>query len=70
MTDRAAEAGVETLAPFRGRGLATAAVACWARAVQRGGRLALYGTTWENAASRGVARRLSARFYGETWQVT
>ena len=70
MTDRAAEAGVETLAPFRGRGLATAAVACWARAVQRSGRLALYGTTWENAASRGVARRLSARFYGETWQVT
>jgi hypothetical protein len=37
--------------------------------VQRGGWLALYSTTWENAASQAVARRLSARLYGETWQV-
>jgi hypothetical protein len=69
-TASAAEAGVETLEPFRGRGLATAAVACWARAVQRSGRLALYSTSWENAASQGVARRLSARLYGEDWHVT
>ena len=69
-TARAAEAGVETLAPFRGRGLATAAVACWARAVQRTRRLALYSTSWDNAASQGVARRLSARLHGENWHVT
>ena len=69
-TIRAAEAGVETLAPFRGRGLATAAVACWARAVQASGRLALYGTSWENAASQAVARRLSAEVHGENWHVT
>ena len=66
----AAEAGVETLEPFRGRGLATAAVACWARAVQRTGRLALYSTAWENAASQAVARRLAARLYAEDWHVT
>lgn len=66
----AAEAGIETLEPFRGRGLATAAVACWARAVQRTGRLALYSTSWENTASQAVARRLSARVYGENWHVT
>lgn len=64
-TALAAEAGVETLALFRGRGLATAAVACWARAVRRTGRLALYSTSWENTASQGVARRLRARLYGE-----
>jgi RimJ/RimL family protein N-acetyltransferase len=69
-TALAAEAGVETLEPFRGRGLATAAVACWARAVQRSGRLALYSTSWENAASRAVARRLAARPYGEDWHLT
>jgi RimJ/RimL family protein N-acetyltransferase len=68
-TASAAEAGVETLAAHRGRGLATAAVACWARAVQRSGRVALYSTSWENAASRAVARRLSARLYGEDWHV-
>jgi len=69
-TPAAAEAGVETSEPFRGRGLATAAVACWARAVQRTGRLALYSTSWENAASQAVARHLSARLYGENWHVT
>lgn len=69
-TASAAEAGVETLEPFRGRGLATAAVACWARAVQRGGRHALYSTSWENLASQAVARRLSARLHGEDWHVT
>ena len=65
----AAEAGVETLEPFRNRGLATAAVARWARAVQSTGRLALYSTSWENAASLGVARRLSGRLYGEDWHL-
>ena len=65
----AAEAGVETLPPFRRRGLATAAVACWARAVQRTGRLALYSTTWDNAAWRGVARRLNALLYAEDWHM-
>jgi RimJ/RimL family protein N-acetyltransferase len=69
-TDRACEAGVEALAPFRGRGLATAAVACWADAVQRSGRLALYSTSWENRASRRIASRLSARVCGENWHVT
>jgi RimJ/RimL family protein N-acetyltransferase len=66
----AAEAGVETLEPFRRRGLATAAVACWARAVQRTGRRALYSTSSENSPSQAVARRLSARLYGENWHVT
>lgn len=69
-TEHAAEAGVETLPEFRGRGLATAAVACWARAVQHAGKLALYSTAWENEASQGVARRLSARIYAENWHVT
>jgi hypothetical protein len=69
-TAAAAEAGVETLEPFRGRGLATAAVARWARVIQRSGRLALYSTSWQNAASQAVARRLSACLYGEDWHVT
>ncbi|MCP3984779.1 MAG: GNAT family N-acetyltransferase [bacterium] len=70
LTEFAAEAGVETLGAFRGRGLATAAVASWAHAVQRTARLALYSTSWENAASQAVARRLSGKLYGENWHVT
>lgn len=68
-TPHAAEAGVETLEGHRNRGLATAAVACWARAVQRSGRLALYSTSWQNLASRRVAAHLGARLYGEDWHV-
>jgi hypothetical protein len=69
-TAHGVEAGVETLEPFRDLGLATAAVACWARAVQRTGRFALYSTSWENQASLAIARRLSARLYGEDWHIT
>jgi hypothetical protein len=68
-TDHAAEAGVETLESFRRMGLAAAAVACWASAVQRTGRLALYSTSWDNRSSLAVARRLSARLYGEDWHL-
>lgn len=69
ITATAAEAGVETIECFRGRGLATAAVACWARAIRRRGRLAFYSTSWANKASQAIARRLSAQLYGEDWHL-
>jgi hypothetical protein len=62
---QAAEAGVETLADFRGRGFATSAAAGWAVAVRELGRLPLYSTSWENAASKSVARKLGLVLYGE-----
>jgi hypothetical protein len=58
------EAGVETAAGFRRRGLATRVVAAWARAVQGCGRIPLYSTTWDNAGSRGVARKLGLIRFG------
>lgn len=61
---QAAEAGLETLAGFRGRGYAASAAAGWAVAVRELGRLPLYSTSWENAASRGVARKLGLVLYG------
>jgi RimJ/RimL family protein N-acetyltransferase len=63
-TPEAAEAGLETLEPFRGRGFATAVVAAWARAVRQDGRIPLYSTSWDNLASRSVARKLGLVQYG------
>jgi hypothetical protein len=68
--ESAAEAGVETATPYRGRGIAAIATAAWAAAVQRSGRLALYSTSWENRASQAVAKKLGLAMYGEDWHVT
>ena len=64
VSPQTAEAGVETLADFRGRGHATDAVAGWAVAVRGLGCLPLYSTSWDNTASQGVARKLGLMFYG------
>jgi hypothetical protein len=40
-------------------------VAGWAAAVRAEGRLPLYGTSWANRASRGIARNLGLVLYGE-----
>jgi RimJ/RimL family protein N-acetyltransferase len=66
----AAEAGVETVESFRGRGLALEAVRAWAAAIQDSGRLAFYSTEWTNKASRRIAEKLGAHEFGEDWHLT
>jgi len=69
ITTRAAEAGVETVPMFRGRGYAAAAVSTWAAEIRRRGLLPLYSTSWHNLASQGVARKLGMQLYGEDWSI-
>ncbi len=54
----AAEAGIETATPFRGRGYAPRVALAWAREVRALGLVPLYSTDWTNAASLAVARKL------------
>jgi hypothetical protein len=70
MTPMAHEAGVETHTDFRGRGYGAQAVASWAVLVRESGCLPLYSTSWSNAASRGLARRLGFPQFGSDLHLT
>lgn len=70
ITPDAHEAGVETSADARGHGEAVAAVAAWARAVREHGAEPLYSTSWDNAASRAVARKLALIPYAADYHLT
>ena len=65
----AAEAGVNTVEEFRGRGYAGSVVNAWAAVVRGEGRIPLYSTSWDNAASRAVARKLGLVPYGEDLEI-
>jgi len=69
-TSMAHEAGVETAPAYRGRGYASRVVTAWARAVRDMGRAPLYSTSWQNAASRAVARRLALIHFGSDLHIT
>jgi RimJ/RimL family protein N-acetyltransferase len=68
-TPGAAEAGVETVDEYRGRGFGSAAVIAWAAAVRRGGRVPLYSTSWVNTPSRALAMRLGLVAYAEDFHL-
>jgi hypothetical protein len=70
ITAEAHEAGVETLPELRGRGYAGEVVAGWALLVRSLGAIPLYSTSWGNAASMAVARKLRMVAYGADFHIT
>ena len=66
-SDVAAEAGLETAAPFRGRGFGPRVTRAWALAIRASGRIPLYSTSWTNPGSLGVARKLGLMAYASYW---
>lgn len=69
-TTMADEAGVDTAPAFRGRGYAGHVVTAWARAVRNASRIPFYSTSWENEASRAVARKLGLTLFGSDLHLT
>lgn len=70
ITKAAHEAGVETLSAYRRKGHAVNVVAGWANAVRKTGAIPLYSTSWDNAASRGIAAKLGLSMFGMDFHVT
>lgn len=69
-TEVAAEAGVDTAAPFRGRGYAPRVTSAWAAAIRASGRIPLYSTSWSNQASLAVVHKLRLIPYASDWTLT
>lgn len=69
ITPDAHEAGVETLEGSRGKGYARDAVAGWAHAVRVRGAVPLYSTSWDNVASRALAKKLGLELYGADFSI-
>jgi hypothetical protein len=67
---RAAEAGLETAAAFRGRGLGPRVTAAWAFEIRASGLLPLYSTSWSNSSSLAVARKLGLEPCASHWSVS
>jgi hypothetical protein len=66
----AAEAGLETAEPFRGRGFGPCVTAAWALAVRASDWIPLYSTAWTNHASLAVARKLALIAYASSWSLS
>jgi RimJ/RimL family protein N-acetyltransferase len=64
LTPAAAEAGAFTVEDYRGRGYVGWAVAAWGNTLLASGRVPIYSTSWDNAASQGVARKLGLPLFG------
>jgi GNAT superfamily N-acetyltransferase len=69
-TSMAHEAALETAPPYRGRGYAAQVVTAWAGVVRDMGRVPLYSTSWQNEASRAVARKLALIPFGSDLHIT
>lgn len=70
ITPEAHEAGVETLAEFRGNGFAKVVTLAWAHLVHAVGAVPLFSTSWDNTASRALARKLGLELFGADFHIT
>jgi hypothetical protein len=70
ITDKAHEAGVETLPAYRQQGHAANAVASWKNILLEQRIIPLYSTSWEDTASQNVVRKVGFEFFGTDFHIT
>lgn len=68
-TPKAADAGIWTHRRHRGKGLAPAVVAAWARLEAPGKEAIFYSTSASNTASQSVALKLNLKLLGWIWKL-
>lgn len=69
LVEDAAQAGVNTMEDYRGRGYAKRAVLVWGRAIRKMRREPIYSTSYENFASRRVAKGAGLTLMGVDYNV-
>lgn len=70
ITDKAHEAGIETLLTHRQQGHAANAIAEWTQVLLEKKIIPLYSTSWENTASQNVAKKVGFEFFGADFHIT
>ncbi|MFJ5760847.1 GNAT family N-acetyltransferase [Neobacillus sp. NPDC093182] len=70
ISKKAAEASVETLEAYQGKGYGRECVIAWAREVQKKGRHSLYSTAWDNFPSEAIAKKLNLYKYGIDFHIS
>ncbi len=68
--DEAMAAGLEVAPSARRRGLGIRLTQAWAAKVQAMGKIAMYSTSEDNAASRGLAAKLNLPLLGSDFQIS
>jgi hypothetical protein len=66
----AAEASVETMEEYRGRGYGVQTAIGWANALQEKGFIPLYSTSWDNFSSQAIAEKLKLYSYGIDFHIS
>ncbi|WP_338786961.1 GNAT family N-acetyltransferase [Metabacillus sp. FJAT-53654] len=66
----AAEASVETMEKYRGRGYGVQTAIAWANALQEEGIIPLYSTSWDNFSSQTIAGKLKLYSYGVDFHIS
>ncbi|GGB43007.1 GNAT family N-acetyltransferase [Fictibacillus barbaricus] len=61
---KAAEASVETLEGYKGKGYGTESVIAWANEIKKEKLKPLYSTAWDNFSSQSIAEKLGLHKYG------